>query len=93
MTKEATGTATCDEELKAKGRLKRKKGTEGVKEDLDHITKGVPKTKWTVHFDLTKSLRYQKLWQRLVGAVSYWPTFFKDRYSIRGDLRLIGILK
>jgi uncharacterized protein YjbJ (UPF0337 family) len=37
LAKEGTGAATGDEELKAKGRLERKKGTEGVKEDLEHI--------------------------------------------------------
>jgi uncharacterized protein YjbJ (UPF0337 family) len=37
LAKEATGAATGDEELRAKGRLERKKGTEGVKEDLEHI--------------------------------------------------------
>jgi len=39
LAKEATGAATRDEELKAKGRLERKKGTEGIKEDLGHILK------------------------------------------------------
>ena len=34
LAKEATGAATVDEELKAKGHLERKKGAEGVKEDL-----------------------------------------------------------
>jgi uncharacterized protein YjbJ (UPF0337 family) len=37
LAKEATGAATGDEELKAKGRLEREKGTEGVKEDLGHF--------------------------------------------------------
>jgi uncharacterized protein YjbJ (UPF0337 family) len=37
LAKEATGAATGDEELKTKGRLERKKGTEGAKEDLGHI--------------------------------------------------------
>jgi hypothetical protein len=37
LAKEAIGAATGDEELKAKGCLERKKGTEGIKEDPDHL--------------------------------------------------------
>ncbi len=39
LAKQATGAATGDEELKAKGRLERKKGTKGVKGDLAHIVR------------------------------------------------------
>jgi uncharacterized protein YjbJ (UPF0337 family) len=39
LAKEATGAATDDEELKAKGRSERKKGTEGIKEDLGRIVR------------------------------------------------------
>jgi uncharacterized protein YjbJ (UPF0337 family) len=45
LAKEANGAATGDEELKAKGRLERKKGTEGVKEDLGRIVRESARTK------------------------------------------------